>query len=445
GNAGWGSAPGRARRRGPWPATARRWTAPPARRPPGRAARGSPSRRPPRLPRPPFLPTMLKASTLPKAGPRADRRLLPVPARPGRPCSGPRMRCRTARVRVLPARGAGRGAGPERRGDPRGRHLVRGDEGGRRGPGRRHRHRHGGRRPRPALPRRVLRRRDHLRGDGAHPGRQGRPRRDGPGPQARRPHRDHRAALRAREGLLDPVRRLPRGGGRPHPHLPRGRTAGQDPRGGPQALRHRSRTRAALAVLVAEVRRRGGQRPGAAGAGVPQAAGLGHHEEAAGHPGRRAGAEPADRQELRGLRDQAAPAAHRGRGRGRRRDGSPNRVPFRSRVGGGGEVTTPRTEHLVLTGVLTAGQAAETVAGILAGQRPDGAIPWFRGHHLDPWDHVEAAMALDAAGAHEAAERAYLWLARHQNEDGSWYAAYADGDHRDVTDRGRETNFVAYV
>lgn len=108
-------------------------------------------------------------------------------------------------------------------------------------------------------------------------------------------------------------------------------------------------------------------------------------------------------------------------------------------------MTTPRTEHLVLPGVLTAGQAAATVAGILAVQREDGAIPWFRGHHLDPWDHVEAAMALDTAGEHEAAERAYLWLARHQNEDGSWYAAYADGEFGDVTDRGRETNFVAYI
>jgi hypothetical protein len=66
-------------------------------------------------------------------------------------------------------------------------------------------------------------------------------------------------------------------------------------------------------------------------------------------------------------------------------------------------VTTPRTEHLVLAGVLTAEQAAETVHGILAEQREDGAIPWFRGHHLDPWDHTEAAMALDAAGEHEAA------------------------------------------
>jgi hypothetical protein len=109
-------------------------------------------------------------------------------------------------------------------------------------------------------------------------------------------------------------------------------------------------------------------------------------------------------------------------------------------------VTSPeRTEHLVLPGVLTAGQAGQTVATLLAVQRADGAIPWFRGHHLDPWDHTEAAMALDAAGEHAAAERAYEWLARHQNEDGSWYAAYHDGEHDRVTDRGRESNFVAYI
>ncbi|QES41363.1 prenyltransferase [Streptomyces venezuelae] len=109
-------------------------------------------------------------------------------------------------------------------------------------------------------------------------------------------------------------------------------------------------------------------------------------------------------------------------------------------------MTSPeRTEHLVLPGVLTADQAMATVRGILAVQREDGAIPWFRGHHLDPWDHTEAAMALDAAGEHAAAERAYDWLVRHQNPDGSWYAAYADGDPDDVTDRGRETNFCAYL
>ncbi|WP_031508416.1 prenyltransferase [Streptomyces megasporus] len=109
-------------------------------------------------------------------------------------------------------------------------------------------------------------------------------------------------------------------------------------------------------------------------------------------------------------------------------------------------MTSPgRTERLVLPGVLTAEQAARTVAGIAAIQRPDGAIPWFRGHHLDPWDHVEAAMALDVAGEHERAEAAYLWLAEHQNADGSWYAAYADGDAEHPTDAGKESNFCAYV
>ncbi|WP_030910103.1 prenyltransferase [Streptomyces sp. NRRL F-5126] len=105
-----------------------------------------------------------------------------------------------------------------------------------------------------------------------------------------------------------------------------------------------------------------------------------------------------------------------------------------------------RTEHLVLPGVLTGRQASETVAGIRAVQRPDGAIPWFRGHHLDPWDHVEAAMALDAAGEHGAAGAAYAWLAAHQNGDGSWYAAYQDGDQgcRLPRELHRETNFCAY-
>lgn len=109
-------------------------------------------------------------------------------------------------------------------------------------------------------------------------------------------------------------------------------------------------------------------------------------------------------------------------------------------------MTSPgRTERLVLPGVLTAEQAAATVRGIAAVQREDGAVPWFRGHHLDPWDHVEAAMALDAAGEHLRAEAAYRWLADHQLPDGSWYAAYHDGDAARPTDRARETNFCAYV
>ncbi len=54
-------------------------------------------------------------------------------------------------------------------------------------------------------------------------------------------------------------------------------------------------------------------------------------------------------------------------------------------------------------------------------------------------------MALDAAGEHDRAEAAYTWLARHQLADGSWYAAYHDGDADRPTDLARESNFCAYV
>ncbi|WP_442789238.1 prenyltransferase [Kitasatospora sp. NBC_01302] len=100
---------------------------------------------------------------------------------------------------------------------------------------------------------------------------------------------------------------------------------------------------------------------------------------------------------------------------------------------------------LLLPGVLDGPQAAATVRSILAEQRPDGAIPWFTGGHLDPWDHTEAAMALDAAGEHAAAERAYRWLADCQNPDGSWYAGYFEHGADGVSNRAVETNFCAYV
>jgi len=102
---------------------------------------------------------------------------------------------------------------------------------------------------------------------------------------------------------------------------------------------------------------------------------------------------------------------------------------------------------LAAEGILTSEQILATAEGIRAVQRPDGAIPWFHGGHLDPWDHTEAAMALDAVGAHDAALAAYRWLAATQNPDGSWYAAYADapGGVSEATDLMREANFTAYL
>lgn len=84
-----------------------------------------------------------------------------------------------------------------------------------------------------------------------------------------------------------------------------------------------------------------------------------------------------------------------------------------------------------------------TVEYILGSQEADGAIPWFHGGHLDPWDHVEAAMGLTIGGEYDAAERAYAWLARHQLPDGSWWAGYKNGEIHEA--ERRESNFVAYV
>jgi hypothetical protein len=92
--------------------------------------------------------------------------------------------------------------------------------------------------------------------------------------------------------------------------------------------------------------------------------------------------------------------------------------------------------------LLSPADTDQTAGFIVSQQRPDGEIPWFRGGHTDPWDHVEAAMALDVAGQPVQAAAAYRWLRRTQNPDGSWYAAYRDGV---VENRMRETNFSAYV
>ena len=84
-----------------------------------------------------------------------------------------------------------------------------------------------------------------------------------------------------------------------------------------------------------------------------------------------------------------------------------------------------------------------TVEFLLREQRADGSIPWFVDGHLDPWDHVEAAMGLSIGGEWDAAARAYQWLADNQMPCGSWWAFYKEGHTPD--DQRRETNFVAYV
>ena len=93
-------------------------------------------------------------------------------------------------------------------------------------------------------------------------------------------------------------------------------------------------------------------------------------------------------------------------------------------------------------GIVTASDLAATVDSIAAEQLTNGMIQWFDGGHADPWNHVEAAMALALGGRVEEAEQAYEWLAATQLPDGSWYSYYLPDR---IEDRRRDTNVSAYV
>jgi hypothetical protein len=89
----------------------------------------------------------------------------------------------------------------------------------------------------------------------------------------------------------------------------------------------------------------------------------------------------------------------------------------------------------------------QTAQSIAASQRASGAIPWPDGH-VDPWDHVECAMALSACGLAVPARLAYQWLRDTQRPDGSWPrttggpAATAPDE---IADHAAESHHAAYV
>jgi hypothetical protein len=93
-------------------------------------------------------------------------------------------------------------------------------------------------------------------------------------------------------------------------------------------------------------------------------------------------------------------------------------------------------------GVLTQAEILQTVDAIASVQQPDGNIPWVPGGQTDPWNLVEAAMALDLGGRFAEAERAYEWLSRNQHLAGSWYAYY-QGDT--VKEHTLDTNVTCYI
>ncbi len=94
------------------------------------------------------------------------------------------------------------------------------------------------------------------------------------------------------------------------------------------------------------------------------------------------------------------------------------------------------------TRLLTTTQIEQTADAIAEWQLPSGMIPWVPGGHSDPWNHVEAAMALATAGRIDDAERAYEWLRGLQHDDGSWHQYYTeDGVEEDKFD----ANVIAYI
>jgi hypothetical protein len=95
-----------------------------------------------------------------------------------------------------------------------------------------------------------------------------------------------------------------------------------------------------------------------------------------------------------------------------------------------------------IPGLLTQSDILATAHSIAEVQEPSGAIPWFPEGHTDPWDHVESAMALDVAGLHDVAARAYGWLQRTQRSDGAWLARYERGH---AAASFVDVNFCGYI
>jgi len=93
-------------------------------------------------------------------------------------------------------------------------------------------------------------------------------------------------------------------------------------------------------------------------------------------------------------------------------------------------------------GLVSAADLHATVDGIAEWQLPSGMIPWFPGGHADPWNHVEALMALGTMGLQDAADRGFQWLVDIQRPDGSWHQYYlADRVEQDKLD----ANVIAYI
>ena len=73
-------------------------------------------------------------------------------------------------------------------------------------------------------------------------------------------------------------------------------------------------------------------------------------------------------------------------------------------------MSTPLTDCLPeVPGILTADEVLATAHSIAELQQPNGMILWLPGGHCDPWNHVEAAMALGICGLTEEMDCSMTW------------------------------------
>jgi hypothetical protein len=105
-------------------------------------------------------------------------------------------------------------------------------------------------------------------------------------------------------------------------------------------------------------------------------------------------------------------------------------------------VSTGTHQMSGVPGILSERELNLTSAHLASLQTSSGQVPWFPGGHCDPWNHVEAAMALTVSGHVEAARHAYRWLASTQLGDGSWFNYYLGERAKDTR---LDTNVCAYV
>lgn len=84
-----------------------------------------------------------------------------------------------------------------------------------------------------------------------------------------------------------------------------------------------------------------------------------------------------------------------------------------------------------------------TLESIIAIQEKEGSVPDIVGGIVEPWTHVECAMAIDAGRYPDEAKKAYEWLAGKQMSDGSWYATYQYDRPKDTYKVSHAISYIA--